>query len=98
LNSSEAKEIVRDLDEPATFGLEALDAFQGAALAIVLGIPKILGQELEVQTEGAQVVLDLMDEAACQLSQLGVALGDHGNPRDRLLRIATRFVAATGTG
>ena len=38
---------------------------------------KIFRQELEIQTQGAQVVLDLVDETASQLGQLRVRFVRH---------------------
>ena len=50
------------LDEPLAFGLQTLDAFLSAALALRLRFLKILRKQLEVQAKRAQVVLDFVNE------------------------------------
>ncbi len=77
LDAGEAQEVVGHLDEALAFVLQALDAGQGAALALGLRVLEILGQKLQVQPERAEVVLDLVNEAAGQLGQLGVLVA-HG--------------------
>ena len=72
LDAGEAQEVVGNVDQPLALALQALDALQGPAFALGLRLLEVLGQELQVQAERAEVVLDLVDEAAGQLGQLGV--------------------------
>ena len=73
LGAGKSQEIVGNLDQPLALTLQALDALQGAALALRLRFLKVLGQELKVQPERAEMVLDFVDKATGQLSELGVA-------------------------
>src|SRR5205814_6386232 len=74
LDPGEAQEIVRDFDQTLAFALEALGTLQGAAFAQRLRFLEVFRQELEIQAERAEVVLDFVDEAACQLGQFGIAV------------------------
>jgi hypothetical protein len=44
-----------------------LDALERAPFAVGLRLPEVFGEELQVQTERAQMVLDLVNKAARQL-------------------------------
>ncbi len=77
----EAQEVVGHVHQPLTLGLKALDAVEGAAFSLRLRIGKVLSQQLEIEAERADVVLDLVDEAAGQFGKLGVLWVEHGGRR-----------------
>ena len=73
LDAGEAQEVVGDVDQALTFALQALDALQGPAFALRSAAPaKSSASSCRLRPERAEVVLDLVDEAARQLGQLGV--------------------------
>ena len=74
LDAGETQKIIGDAHQPLAFRLQLLHASQGPPFALVLRVLKVLGQELQIQPQRAQMVLDLMDEAAGQLGQQGVAV------------------------
>src|SRR5262249_16711213 len=61
--------------EPLAFALQSQDALARLALTRRLGLLKVLGEQLQVEAERADVVLDLVDEPARQLGELGVVVG-----------------------
>ena len=72
LDAGEAEEVVGEIDELLALAVEPRDAVEGAALALASRVLEVLGQQLQVEAEGAEVVLDLVDEAAGQFGQFGV--------------------------
>ena len=77
LDAGKPQEIVGHADEAFAFLLEFLHPAQGPAFALILRLLKVLGQELQIEAERAQVILDLMDEAAGKLGQGGVGIVGH---------------------
>ena len=51
-----------------------MDALLCAPLPVRLRLLEVFREQLEIEPQGAQVVLDLVDEAAREFSQLGVLL------------------------
>src|SRR5262249_1015230 len=77
LDAREPQEVVGDVDEPLALVLQPLDALERPAFALRLRLLEVLSEELQVEAERAEVVLDLVDEPAGQLGQLGVRFLPH---------------------
>jgi hypothetical protein len=79
-DAREAEEIIRYFNEALAFVLQSLGAFQRAAFALVLRVLEIFREKLQIESKRAEMVLDFVDEATGQLSQLGVlaAFVGHG--------------------
>ena len=56
------------------FCLQAQNALESTAFALRLRLGKIFREKLEVQPQGAEMVLDFVNEAARQFGQLSVAV------------------------
>src|SRR5262249_11151674 len=81
----------------AALGLKPLDSFQCPAITLRLGFAEILGEELEVQPQRAQVVLNLMDEAAGKFGEFHVLVIQHSfrDLKCKNPRVATRGLEPT---
>src|SRR4029077_2859955 len=75
----EPQEIIGDVNEALALMLQALNAVQRPTLPLGLGLLEILGEQLQVQAEGTEVVLDLVNETTGQLGQLSVLLVHRGS-------------------
>ncbi len=74
VDAGEAEKVGREIDEFLAFAGEPRDAVEGAALARGLGVLEVFGEQLEVERQGADVVLDLVDEPAREFGQFAVLL------------------------
>ena len=86
LHAGEAEEVVGEIDEFLALAGEPRDAVEGAALARRLGVLEVLGEELQVERERAEVVLDLVDEPAGEFGEFGVLRGRGGRVESRGVR------------
>ena len=73
VDAGKVQEIVGKFDKAVTFALEFLHAGEGLAFARRLRLGEVLGQELQIQAERAEVILDFVDETAGQFGQFGVS-------------------------
>src|SRR5262249_31797547 len=64
LGAGEFEEVIGQIDEAIAFADEAIDAIQSAAFARGLRFVEVLGEVLQAQPQGAQVVLDIVNESA----------------------------------
>src|SRR6185437_11651407 len=72
LHPGEAEEIVRQIGQAGTFVGKPSDAFERAPLALALRVLEILGEQLQVQEQRADVVLNVVDEPARQFREFGI--------------------------
>jgi hypothetical protein len=75
LKPRESQKIIGDVNKLSALRLQSLYAFERSPFALVARLLKVLGKELKIQAQRAQVIFDLMTETPSKLRQLGVAVG-----------------------
>ena len=79
LGPRKTQKVVGNLDEALAFVLQALNSIGCLAFAGVLRLGKILGEQLQIQIQRADMVLDLVDETTRELGEFVELLGGrHG--------------------